>query len=144
MATLVQRNKVKKLFFKYSKILFYRFEKLNYNGNLRRLVNHFEFHRELTNKSLLIKNLTTFCEEHKLNIFDITPLTFILDIEERSWEMDSRLFVEFFKRHMPIKHLQIDKNYKNRIDIRKKIRYNQNSDLATKSLLQCMFQPDSF
>lgn len=40
------------------------------------VVNHFEFHREITQKDKLIKNIMNYSKLNLLNPFDITPLTF--------------------------------------------------------------------
>lgn len=45
------------------------------------LVNSFEFHREITTKHRLIKNLLTHFQNDPRKVFDITPVTFILDLE---------------------------------------------------------------
>lgn len=42
--------------------------------------NHFEFHRELTNKQRLVWNMVAFCESNKLNAFNYLPTTFIIDL----------------------------------------------------------------
>ena len=46
----------------------------------KQLVNHFEYHRELSRKSNLFKNLQTFGEIHHENIFNFIPLTFFVEI----------------------------------------------------------------
>ncbi len=40
------------------------------------MLNHYEYHRELTTKSGMLKNLTEISEENGRNIFDFVPLTF--------------------------------------------------------------------
>ena len=52
----------------------------------KQLLNHFEFHREITTKSGIIKNLTSFCEYSRMNVFDITPLTFLLNLDDKNCE----------------------------------------------------------
>lgn len=47
------------------------------SGLPRELVNHFEFHREISTKSGLVKNISRFIS----NPFDITPLTYIINLE---------------------------------------------------------------
>ena len=49
-------------------------------------MNFFEGHKEITTKSGLIKNLKTYCETHKINLWDITPVTFNLDLNDESCE----------------------------------------------------------
>lgn len=63
--------------------------------------NHFEFHSQITNKQHLIKNLINFCEANKMNAFDITPTTFILDLGDDGLELNLNAFVKFFNHNMP-------------------------------------------
>jgi hypothetical protein len=44
-------------------------------------VNHIEGHENLTTKDLLFLNLRAYCEKTTLNVFDLHPLTFILDFK---------------------------------------------------------------
>ena len=48
------------------------------------MVNHFEFHREITSKSGLLKNLKEICTENGLNLFDITPITFHINLIDKN------------------------------------------------------------
>jgi hypothetical protein len=88
-------------------------------------VNHFEFHRELTTKSGLLRNLREFCEESNKNYQDYTPLTFTLNLKEKGWESDLYNFLEFFLKYQPAKfftgkkHIEIKKKYK-RVEFDKK------------------------
>lgn len=63
--------------------------------------NHFEYHRELSNKQHLIRNLTKFCEGNKMNAFDITPTTFIIDLYDDQFELNLNAFVKFFNHNLP-------------------------------------------
>ena len=60
------------------------------------MVNHFEFHREITSKSGLLKKLKEICTENGLNLFDITPITFHINLIDKNWEMELQQFLEFF------------------------------------------------
>ncbi len=50
---------------------------------LKQLVNHIEGHETLTTKDQLFTNLKSFCEKNSLNlnVFDLVPLTYILDFK---------------------------------------------------------------
>ena len=50
------------------------------------MVNHFEFHREITTKSHLLTNLTQFCDKNGLNVFNLTPPTFLINLNEKIYE----------------------------------------------------------
>ncbi|CDW81438.1 tubulin-tyrosine ligase family protein [Stylonychia lemnae] len=47
----------------------------------KQLVNHFEFHSHLTEKSKLFKNLTQYSIKLKENVFDYIPLTYFVEID---------------------------------------------------------------
>ena len=63
-----------------------RFE--NLSAHKKRIVNHFEFHSELTTKNGLIKNLSRYCSERGLNVFDYTPCTFLLSLKAKYWDAE--------------------------------------------------------
>ena len=64
----------------------YNFKYERLSKHVKQCVNFFEGHKEITTKSGLIKNLKTYCETHKINLFDITPVTFNLDLNDESCE----------------------------------------------------------
>ena len=47
----------------------------------KQMVNHFEYHQEISTKDLLFRNLTSYAESNKVNVFDYLPLTFVIDID---------------------------------------------------------------
>lgn len=59
-------------------------------------VNHLEFHQEITNKNKLFANLTLFCATANISIWDVVPMTFIIDF--RSSNFNSQLHC--FKLYM--------------------------------------------
>ena len=46
------------------------------------VVNHFEFHNEISNKKNLFINLLRYCEYNRINLFSFYPLTIILDFKK--------------------------------------------------------------
>ena len=56
-------------------------KQLKYGSNCESLFNHYEFHKELTNKSKLIENLGQYCESVQIQLFSIIPMTYILDFD---------------------------------------------------------------
>ena len=60
-----------------------RFEQLSYAQ--KQMVNHFEFHSEITTKDFLFKNLLAYAQLSKLSVFDYVPLTFVLDIDSPTY-----------------------------------------------------------
>lgn len=72
---------------------------INYSllsSNIEQSVNHFECNNELTTNDYLFKNLTNYCQLNKLNVFDYTPLTFVLDLEDKSFNSEIEKFSTCF------------------------------------------------
>ena len=60
----------------------------------KQIVNHFEFHHEITTKDLLFKNLMSYAELNKLNVFDYVPMTFIIHVDAQTYSSDFEKFVK--------------------------------------------------
>eukprot|EP00825_Cyclidium_porcatum_P044004 TRINITY_DN6355_c0_g2_i2.p1 TRINITY_DN6355_c0_g2~~TRINITY_DN6355_c0_g2_i2.p1 ORF type:complete len:1019 (+),score=216.06 TRINITY_DN6355_c0_g2_i2:1004-4060(+) len=95
-----------------------RFQYLTATSLTKKIVNHFEFHREITMKSGLIKNLSLIAEDQKKNLFEITPTTFLINFLDNNWEYELQTFLEFFLKYQP-KKLQTNKT---KIEIKKKFK----------------------
>lgn len=66
----------------------FKYERLNGGiSGVKQCVNHFEGHKEITTKNLLIKNLKIYCETNKINMFSITPVTFVIDLDDDACEV---------------------------------------------------------
>lgn len=61
------------------------------------VVNHFEFHNEISNKKNLYNNLFKFCKEKNLSISDIMPKNFVIDFDSKFLHSEIMLFVCFYK-----------------------------------------------
>ena len=48
------------------------------------MVNHFECHQLLTEKFNLLNVMQRYCEMHKQSAFDLTPITFFVEISDAS------------------------------------------------------------
>ena len=73
------------------------FDRLQANKTPKQVVNHFEFHKEISTKIGLVKNLQLYCELNKISLFDLTPVTFIIDLDDKYVEYDIQEFVKFFQ-----------------------------------------------
>lgn len=71
--------------------------------NVRKLVNHFECHHEVTTKNGLIRNLQIYCESRKVELFSLTPITFLIDFDDEYCEYNLKQFLYFFLKHQPRK-----------------------------------------
>lgn len=58
----------------------------------KQMVNHFEFHAEITTKDNLFKNFLAFAELNNFNAFDYIPLTFALDLDAPTYSADFEKF----------------------------------------------------
>lgn len=65
------------------------------------MVNHHEFHEELTSKFTLVKNLLVYCETNNLNLFEITPLSFLIDLDHENCHSTLQKFAKFFNKNKP-------------------------------------------
>lgn len=73
----------------------FRFTQLSYCQ--KQMVNHFEFHQEVTTKDLLFKNLKAYAELNKINVFDYIPLTFLVDVDSQTYSPDIEKFSRCFE-----------------------------------------------
>ncbi|CAD8070956.1 unnamed protein product [Paramecium sonneborni] len=67
------------------------------------IVNHLPNHRELTMKCNLIKNLKQFCQSNKRYVWDITPLSFTIDLYAKEKDLDKVLkeFTPIYEQFKP-------------------------------------------
>jgi len=69
----------------------------------KKIINHFEFNDEITTKDNLVRNLQIYCETKKIEVFTITPITFIIDFDDEYCDYNIRQFLNFFQRNDPRK-----------------------------------------
>ena len=60
-----------------------KFRELVYKSVNKQIVNHFEYHKNLSEKSELLFNMQSHCEFIKANVFDIMPLQFFIKIDPK-------------------------------------------------------------
>ncbi|KAM3130213.1 hypothetical protein pb186bvf_017713 [Paramecium bursaria] len=69
--------------------------KHDYRHNM--LFNHIQNHHQLTQKANLIRNLTRYCQKHKAYIWEITPVTFIINTQTPiDIDLTKKDFLEFY------------------------------------------------
>ncbi len=76
------------------------------------MINHFEYHSELSLKSKLFENMKTYCQHHHININEIIPTSFILDLESEQLDLTLKSFLKTFYK--------CSKDYENLSDKQKK------------------------
>ncbi|KRX01751.1 hypothetical protein PPERSA_01621 [Pseudocohnilembus persalinus] len=62
----------------------------------KQMVNHFQGYKELASKPLLLRNFEKICKQYKLQMFDFTPLSFIIDGNSNSYQNDFEDFLNIF------------------------------------------------
>ena len=72
------------------------FERSKTTTSVKRALNQFEFHHEVTAKNGLIRNLQIYTETKKIELFSMTPITFIIDFDEEYCEFHLRQLLNFF------------------------------------------------
>ena len=89
--------------------------KINFNeynrgrpGEAKKITNHFEFHKEITNKLNLFINMMNFCENDKHDLFSILPMTFPIKYESKYYLLKMESFTKIFNnidKYINDKHL---------------------------------------
>jgi len=72
-----------------------RFDYLSGHG-FKKMVNHFEFHEQISEKDSLIQNLSRYCESKRKNVFQIHPVTFVVDYSSSNSNQEIEKFQTFF------------------------------------------------
>ena len=83
-------------------------------AHIKKMTNHFEFHKEISNKMNLFLNMMIYCENFNLDLFSILPLTFPIRYESQNYIHEISSFTNIFnniEKYIDDKQL----NYKYRI-----------------------------
>lgn len=72
----------------------------------KQLVNHFEFHGHLTEKSKLFKSLTEFALKRRENIFDYVPVTFFVEIDISNPKLFSKALLPFMNSYYALEDIK--------------------------------------
>ena len=78
-----------------NKIDFNEFSK-NRPPHIKKMANHYEFHREISNKLELFLNMMFYCENSGLDIFSMLPLTFPIKYESINYTNEISNFANIF------------------------------------------------
>ncbi|CAD8109961.1 unnamed protein product [Paramecium primaurelia] len=79
----------------------YQYDKLLPGNKVKQVVNHFEFHQEISQKSNLFRNLSQYCEENQLDILSFVPLTFVLDFTNEKADVYLLQFLQYYENNAP-------------------------------------------
>ena len=90
------------------------------------IVNHFENHKQLTNKRNAFINLMKYCESNNINLFSFYPLTIIISLNNDFFDIEIENFKKcYFDLPNLVEDLEnkngnfLDKHYKNYFNISK-------------------------
>ena len=64
--------------------------------HIKKMTNHFEFHKEITNKMNLFLNMMIYCESFNLDLFSMVPLTFPIRYESQNYINEISSFMQIF------------------------------------------------
>ena len=65
-------------------------------GHFKKMTNHFENHKEISNKLNLFLNMMSYCESNNLDLFSIFPLTFPLRYDSKEYLNSINAFSQIF------------------------------------------------
>eukprot|EP00828_Plagiopyla_frontata_P036714 TRINITY_DN48399_c0_g1_i1.p3 TRINITY_DN48399_c0_g1~~TRINITY_DN48399_c0_g1_i1.p3 ORF type:complete len:250 (+),score=34.58 TRINITY_DN48399_c0_g1_i1:204-953(+) len=75
--------------------------------NYTQVVNHLEFHQLLSSKDKLFESLCIYCDKNKLDVFDYTPLSFEIYLDEMLFESLKHYLDYFMKIQSEIHHKEL-------------------------------------
>ena len=93
--------------------------KLAYELRNEIMVNHFEYHNEITNKLNMFNNMMIYCENNNLNVLNYLPLTILIEYDMvgfiRQYNSFSYIFnnIEYFIRHTDDKKIRYKNKFRN-------------------------------
>ena len=64
--------------------------------HIKKMTNHFEFHKEITNKMNLFLNMMIYSESSNLDLFSMVPLTFPIRYESQNYINEISSFIHIF------------------------------------------------
>ena len=83
------------------------------------MVNHFEYHNEISNKLNMFRNMMIFCENNNLNVLNYLPLTIVIEYDMvgfiRQFNNFTYLFnnIENFLRQSDDKKIRYKSKFRN-------------------------------
>ena len=93
--------------------------KLAYELRNEIMVNHFEYHNEITNKLNMFNNMMIYCENNNLNVLNYLPLTILIEYDMvgfiRQYNSFSYIFnnIEYFIKHTDDKKIRYKNKFRN-------------------------------
>ena len=99
-------------------------------AHIKKMTNHFEFHKEISNKMNLFLNMMIYCECFNLDLFSMLPLTFPIRYESQNYIHEISSFTYIFNNiEKFIEDKQLNYKYRNLFDIELKGRTGYKTSL---------------
>ena len=112
-----------------SKLDFSEFSKYR-PAHIKKMTNHFEFHKEISNKMNLFLNMMIYCESFNLDLFSMLPLTFPIRYESQNYIHEISSFTYIFNNiEKFIEDKQLNYKYRNLFDLELKGRTGYKTSL---------------
>ena len=87
-------------------------------AHIKKMTNHFEFHKELSNKMNLFLNMMIYCESFNLDLFSMLPLTFPIRYESQNYINEIASFINIFNNiNKYVDDNQLNYKYRNLFDL---------------------------
>ncbi|CAD8093905.1 unnamed protein product [Paramecium primaurelia] len=110
----VKDPKSKKINFKWQETeKGYEYQTINQKEQPIQMLNHFEFHSEISDKFKLAVNFKAYCDKNRLNIYDYIPTTFVIECTNENLKSELFQFISFYRQNCPQHKLpELDKTIK--------------------------------
>ena len=116
------------------------FYKLSIELRNEMLVNHFEYHNEITNKLNMFQNMMIFCENNNLNVLNYLPLTILIEYDMVGFIRQYNNFSYIFNNIESFIRQKDDRKIRNRFKFRNFF-YVTNPDNKIVGLRTTLFIP---
>ena len=99
-------------------------------AHIKKMTNHFEFHKEISNKMNLFLNMMIYCESFNLDLFSMLPLTFPIRYESQNYIHEISSFTNIFNKvEKYVDDKQLNYKYRNLFDLELKSRTGYKTSL---------------
>ena len=99
-------------------------------AHIKKMTNHFEFHKEISNKMNLFLNMMIYCENFNLDLFSMVPLTFPIRYESQNYINEISSFNNIFNNiGKYVDDNQLNYKYRNLFDLELKGRTGYKTSL---------------
>ena len=99
-------------------------------ANIKKMTNHFECHKEISNKMNLFLNMMIYCESFNLDLFSMLPLTFPIRYESQNYIHEISSFTNIFNKiEKYVDDKPLNHKYRNLFDLELKGRTGYKTSL---------------